>query len=211
MRRSARPTSPRVGHSLPFHARFGSPPEAESWTNGFGGTAGGATNAHPDLHVPSDGVRSYVVWCNRASGSRVLSCGDAGASENRRSWFIGTAATSNWGLNLSTNGTSYLTAINANVALGSGSWEMIVVILNNVTRKYGISANGQTIVWSSTLNSPLFPATGDPVCIGALLFGGSPSATGRFFGLIDDLRVYTREVTQGEIELLWDDGEGHPG
>jgi len=163
----------------------------------FSGTAGNVSIPNsPSVNISS----SYTVsaWINPTSLS---------SSQYKTILIKGSSSCGYWlqltnanqisgGFELSSNCSSYTEHITTGVSLQTNTWYHIATVFDNAANTFKIYLNGNQIL-SQTENSAPVPNTGN------LTFGQSGYAGGnyeRWSGLIDEVRVYNRALTQSEIQ-----------
>ncbi|WKZ24399.1 MAG: prepilin-type N-terminal cleavage/methylation domain-containing protein [Patescibacteria group bacterium] len=147
---------------------------------------------------------TFAAWArsnvtNYTTRGRVMSFSRAGAS----SAFVLSAFNSSatWFGSYTSNGTTFTDA-NSSTAISAGNWFHLALTQKGNTVKVYINGN-----LTNTLTNASAPLISGPLntYIGAHNDGGTPA---QFFnGLIDDVRIYNRPLTDMEIQALYMAGQ----
>ena len=161
------------------------------------------SNKYAELpSIQIDGSLTVTAWVSRQSNSKYQAVSTQGSNNNdTRNWWLGGKKGENqvhWSLYDETGTNRTMDSKSGSLPLRE--FTHISGVYDATSGEMQIYVNGDL---DSTSEASFTPATSDqPGAIGAELTDGSP--TDPFDGVIDDVRVYDRALSQSEIRAIYD-------
>nr|WP_157528555.1 LamG domain-containing protein [Kibdelosporangium sp. MJ126-NF4] len=168
----------------------------------FDGSAQYAQTAGPVLDTTRGFTVSSWVYLRDTTTTRLV----LGQDGSRASAFsVGYVAdTKRWALvvpNRADIDNPQVTTVTSNVGAALGDWVNLTVAYDPTVRQVRLYVNGAL---ETAQVGVQVPASTGPFTIGQGKFNGSSTA-GRFLGLVDDVRVFSRTLSPGEVRAVHDD------
>ncbi|MDP2641132.1 MAG: LamG-like jellyroll fold domain-containing protein [Candidatus Yanofskybacteria bacterium] len=166
--------------------------------NGIGDSI--AASITPTLN----GDRTFAAWIEPTAGTEAMVVVEEGVSGAAQMYYVystgvnsGKLAVDSWG-----RGWFFSSAL-----VNIGQWNHVAFVYVSSTRTIKFYINGTYDTETSAYTSPGFYDTD------AINIGGDPiGSSGNYYaGKIDDVRIFSRAVTSGEIELLYAAGKEQRG